>query len=78
MGRALRAVCIELNVTFFLFLALWLSRSLPLWLSHARPRSVVLLGYQNILKGAAVILALDLVWFLYTVMTTGDPNAHPL
>ena len=35
-------------------------------------------GYQNILKGAGVILALDLVWFLWTLFTTGDPNAHPL
>ena len=35
-------------------------------------------GYQNILKFAGLILALDLVWFLWTLYTTGDPNAHPL
>lgn len=35
-------------------------------------------GYQNILKFAGLILALDLVWFLWTLFTTGDPNAHPL
>lgn len=36
-------------------------------------------GYQNILKFFAVILALDLVWFLYTLFTSDfSPDVHPL
>lgn len=36
-------------------------------------------GYQNILKFFAVILALDLVWFLYTLITSDfASDVHPL
>lgn len=36
-------------------------------------------GYQNILKFFAVILALDLVWFLYTLVTSDfSSDVHPL
>lgn len=36
-------------------------------------------GYQNVLKGAAVVLFLDLLWFLWTLYSSDfDPNVHPL
>lgn len=36
-------------------------------------------GYQNILKFFGVVLALDLVWFLYTLYTSGfADDVHPL